>query len=109
MEPSSSWEMRGGRVKGPISRGLELGSEGLEEIAILGMEVSGWCLQGEEFLEVGRGIAMDTLIGEENDFVFNPIGDREPVKSMQDKHNVFLFLHSHQDPSNAVLDVLESC
>ncbi len=50
---------------------------------------------------------MDTLMGEEGDLVVNPEGDGEPVKSMQDGFDVFKFLHSHQDPSSAALDVLE--
>lgn len=34
---------------------------------------------------------MDTLMGKEGDFVVNPEGDGEPVKSMQDGCNAFMF------------------
>ncbi len=55
----------------------------------------------------GGGIAIDALTCEESDFVLNPGGDREPVKSMADRRDVFMFSHSHQDPTSTVLDVLE--
>ncbi len=50
---------------------------------------------------------MDALMGDEGDFVVNSGGDREPVKCAEYQYVVFLFLHSHQDPSSAVLDILE--
>lgn len=33
-------------------------------------------------------------------------GHRKPVKSTENGHDVFMFLHSHQDPSDSVLDML---
>ncbi len=61
----------------------------------------------EEFLKAGRGIAIDAMMGEESNFVLNPVGDRKLGKSMVDQHDVFMFWNSHKDPSSTVLDVLE--
>ena len=35
--------------------------------------------EGEEFLEVGRGSSMDTLVGEDGDLEFDPQFHGEPV------------------------------
>ena len=50
---------------------------------------------------------MGALVGEEADFVLDPGGDGQPVQGVEYGCDVFIFPHSHQDPSSAVLDVLE--
>ena len=41
------------------------------------------------------------------DFVFSAEGNREPMECAEDGCNVVILAHPHQDPSSAVLDVLE--
>jgi len=60
--------LRGSRGESTVSHGPEIGSEWTEKIDILWVEVSGWGLLGEKFLEVGWHIAMDALVGEEGIF-----------------------------------------
>ena len=43
----------------------------------------------EELLEVGGGMSVDALVGEEGDLEFNPECDREPVKGFEDGGDVF--------------------
>ena len=61
------------RAEGPVSHSTELGPGGSEEVGVAGG------MGGEEFLEVGRGSSMETLVSEEGDLVFNPQFHGEPV------------------------------
>ena len=61
----------------------------------------------EELLEVGGGMSVDALVGEEGHLEFNSECDREPVKGFEDGGDLFKFVHPHQDPGSAVLYVLE--
>jgi len=47
------------------------------------------------------------LVCEEIDFILNPGGDGKPVECLKDGCYMFIFTHSHQDPSSTVLYVLE--
>ncbi len=62
---------------------------------------------GEEFGEVGGGCTMQTVMGVKEDFEFDAEVNREPVQSAKDGGDVLMCTHSHQDPSSAVLDILE--
>ena len=61
-----------GRAESPISYGTELGPGGFKKVASSRAEVTCGCFWGKEFLQVGWSIAMDTLVSEERELVFNP-------------------------------------
>ena len=50
---------------------------------------------------------MDSLMSKKADLILGPEGDGEPVKGTEDGCDMIIFPHSHQDPSSAVLYVLE--
>ncbi len=54
-------------------------SYGEETRSVFGVKGTCWNLWGEEFFKVNGDIAMDALMCVEEDFVFNPGGDGEPV------------------------------
>lgn len=43
---------------------------------------------------------MNSLVGEEEDLVFDSERDREPVKRFDDGGNMIVFTRPHQDPGN---------
>ncbi len=96
-----------GLGKGPIPHGAELGPGGFEEVGGSRAEGAWGSLRNEEGLEVGGGISIYTLVGEEGDLVFYPEWDGVPVECFEDGSNMFIFAHPHQDPSSSVLDVLK--
>ena len=49
---------------------------------------------------------MHTLIGETEDFVLNPFGDREPVQWPQDRGGVFQRLCPGHTTCSSILDLL---
>lgn len=42
----------------------------------------------EQVSEVGRGLFMEVFLCEEEDFVMNALGNREPVKILEDRGDV---------------------
>lgn len=44
-------------------------------------------------------MSTDALVCEEGNLVFNPSGDGKPKEKVEDRNNMFMFAHSHQDPS----------
>ena len=60
------------RAEGPVSHSTELSPGGFEEVGVAGKGGPQGGMGGEEFLEVGRGSSMDTLVGEDGDLEFDP-------------------------------------
>ncbi len=50
---------------------------------------------------------MDALMSQQQDFVIDSEGNREPVEGMQDGGDVIILPQSNQDPSSVVLDILK--
>ena len=61
----------------------------------------------EEVLEILGGSTIETVMGQQGDLVLNLEFYRKPVEVFQDGCDMVEFSHSHQDPSSAVLDVLQ--
>ena len=66
-------------AKSPISHSAELGLSSFEGESVARAERAGGGWRFDQFLEVGRGIAVDALMGEESDLVFYSEGDGKPV------------------------------
>ena len=64
-EHSTDWEQPSRR---PHS--TELSPGGFEQVGVAGAGGPQGGMGGEEFLEVGRGSSMDTLVGEDGDLEF---------------------------------------
>ena len=67
------------RAEGLVSHSTELGTVWSEEVGVAGAGGPQGGMGGEEFLEVGRGSSMDTLVGEDGDLEFDPQFNGEPV------------------------------
>ena len=65
------------KARSPIVRSLVLG--GFEQVGVAGAGGPQGGMGGEEFLEVGSGSSMDTLVGEDGDLEFDPQFHGEPV------------------------------
>ncbi len=74
-QTGSSW------AEGPVSHSMELGPRGFQEICWNRAEGTCRALWREKFLEVGGGVTMDTLVGEEGHLILNPVWDREAMYS----------------------------
>lgn len=68
---------------------------------------SGGGIWSEQFSDVGGGAAVQTVMGVEEEIVFNAEVNSKPVKCSKDGGDVLVFPHPHRDPCSAVLDILE--
>lgn len=50
---------------------------------------------------------MNTVVGEQRDFIVNSVMNGKPVEGAENGCDVFMFSHPHQDPGSAVLNMLE--
>lgn len=74
----------------------------------VGEEESAWQWGWGGFLEeVWWRSAMQTLEGEQGDFVGESSRNRKPVKWSEHGGDVLMFHHSHQDPGSTALNILK--
>lgn len=64
-------------------------------------------MEGEQFFEVEGGSAMEALVGQQGDFVLDPVLNRQSVEGFKDRCDVIVRLHPHQDLGSTVLNVLQ--
>ena len=99
-------QSRRGGTKGSIAHSWEPGLSGLKEVGGFGTKVTNGAIGDDKFFEVVRGSAIEAFVGQQGDFIFNPLFDREPVEGFKDGGDVVVLPHSHQDPGSTVLDEL---
>ena len=70
----------GCEAKGSVAHGAEVCVRDEEKVCVGGPEASGDWFWMEQFFEVGGGIAINALVCEERNLVFDSEGYGEPVK-----------------------------
>ena len=97
----------GSNREGSIPPGSVIGLRDSEENGIRRTKGAGRDVRVEKVCEVGGGLVVECFMGEEEDFKFNPLCNREPVEVPEDRSDVVTGAGVSEEASSRVLDVLE--